>query len=328
MAIAGNQDRAVTTGEALCLLHLLAGELGLSGPQLGGRHGLLLVLDAPGIEEVDHRAAVLGLDLRHLGSRDGQGAGLRRELGPLAVDLPSGDAGCRRRQLPDGESLALLLDAEPLGRRQALAGQLGGAALLESSAQSALLAGRQFALDDFALPGKAWALILRLQLAAQHLAGQRVTYRRHAACAVLLGGGHRVSQQLALQRLRRHLVDARETVVGIAAAVVRRVHPRITGATDGGVAAGVEVAALVSDCRALLLLDCRLLQGQQLAAQPRTLGCQHWRHATQACTALDVGDGLADARFLRTGRRRLLLLRLLPAQLPALAKLLVDARSV
>ncbi|QRE00579.1 hypothetical protein [Pseudomonas phage Itty13] len=87
MAVAGDENGAVAAGELLRLGDLLGRELRLRRLQAVGWDGLLLVRDAARVQEVDHGAAMLGLDLRHLGSRHAQGAGVWREGGPLAVDV-------------------------------------------------------------------------------------------------------------------------------------------------------------------------------------------------------------------------------------------------
>ncbi|MCY1166335.1 hypothetical protein D9M73_62620 [compost metagenome] len=83
MAVAGNEDRTVAAGEAHGLAHLLKGVLRLRGLEAGGRHFHLFVSDTARVEEIDHGATVLSLDLRHVGARDSLRAGLRLKVSPV-----------------------------------------------------------------------------------------------------------------------------------------------------------------------------------------------------------------------------------------------------
>ncbi|MNK89398.1 hypothetical protein D3C87_1094070 [compost metagenome] len=90
MAVGRYEDRAVAAFEILGLLHLRGRELLLRWLQACGRYFLLSADNATRLEEIHERATMLGLDLRHLCTRDIQGAGIGRELGPCPVDLVAG----------------------------------------------------------------------------------------------------------------------------------------------------------------------------------------------------------------------------------------------
>lgn len=85
VAIRRHQDRAVAALEVLCLLHLGRRELGLRRLQLARRHLDAAAADAARLQEVDQRAPVLRLDLRHLGARHAQRPRLRGKGAPLGI---------------------------------------------------------------------------------------------------------------------------------------------------------------------------------------------------------------------------------------------------
>ena len=68
-------------------MHFGGREFGLRRLDGAGRHHFVGAVDATGLEEIDHRATVLGLDLRHFGTGNAQRARLLRKRRPLVVNL-------------------------------------------------------------------------------------------------------------------------------------------------------------------------------------------------------------------------------------------------